>query len=487
MQSLASYSRSTGSRITALITAMIGFVLSFGAHAQSVPSRAVLSADDAAVLHPLERIAYADDWKLSTTRRINKGGYAFVILRTPAGETCVPIHSSTADITLYSFHPTVIDTPSSENGRTGTFYEALLPRNTHTCVLSRFVFVEWKPEEAGVEEIFVGDTSIKVSLEFTGLLTPPKRALVIGLGNYYQIQGHCEEYCQKEAELAQKYGEVLLEHKIQPIQNWIHFPPVIDGYLDLDHNEHLGHSFRQTTMKYRTSELVGFPRSRHYPGNEIQYLQALEATIHREGLAGKAWVYAMDEPERNCDGSLCGGLVSELELYKEYAPSVRVMVTTDYSTHVANAVDIFSPVLNNLLSSDHPSLNDYVDKELWTYVSCMGSCGVNRKVRLNPPRDPGPDTGLPDLLIDRPVERLFQFFTMLENMEVDGALYYEATEGYPLVRKGVNLIEDPWNFGGNGDGLLLYPGRPGEFGFTEHQPIVSFRLKLIRHAIENEW
>ena len=72
-------------------------------------------------------------------------------------------------------------------------------------------------------------------------------------------------------------------------------------------------------------------------------------------------------------------------------------------------------------------------------------------------------------------------------MGADGGLYYHAVEGYRLSPNGVYLLEDPWNFGGNGDGLLLYPGRPGEFGLTEHQPLPSLRLKLIRYAIEKFW
>ena len=103
------------------------------------------------------------------------------------------------------------------------------------------------------------------------------------------------------------------------------------------------------------------------------------------------------------------------------------------------------------------------------------------------PRVPGPDTGLPDFLIDRPAERLFAYFRELEEIGSGAGLYYEATEGYKLVPLGVRLFTDPWNFGGNGDGLLVYPGRPREFGLNEDMALPSFRLKLIRHAIETYW
>ena len=60
-------------------------------------------------------------------------------------------------------------------------------------------------------------------------------------------------------------------------------------------------------------------------------------------------------------------------------------------------------------------------------------------------------------------------------------------KGTPLYRKGIDVVTDPWNFGGNGDGVLAYPGRPGELGLTEHTALPSFRLKLIRQTIERHW
>ena len=213
----------------------------------------------------------------------------------------------------------------------------------------------------------------------------------------------------------------------------------------------------------------------------VAYLRALQATVVREGLEGRAWVFAVDEPK------VSQNLIDRLKMYRLFAPSVRVMVTTDYDPRLANYVDIFAPVYNRLFTDQGPDPAAYSGKSLWTYASCMGSCGPNRKRRIDAPKKPGPDTGLPDFLIDRPAERLFSFFRTVEETGMDGALYYEATEGYPLAARDLNLIEDPWNFGGNGDGLLFYPGRPGEFGLTAHQPLPSLRLKLIRYAIETWW
>jgi hypothetical protein len=48
---------------------------------------------------------------------------------------------------------------------------------------------------------------------------------------------------------------------------------------------------------------------------------------------------------------------------------------------------------------------------------------------------------------------------------------------------------DPWRqvraFAGNGDGTLLYPGRPAEWGGTRPFPVESIRLRTIRDGLED--
>ena len=48
---------------------------------------------------------------------------------------------------------------------------------------------------------------------------------------------------------------------------------------------------------------------------------------------------------------------------------------------------------------------------------------------------------------------------------------------------------DPWSevraFAGNGDGTLLYPGRPDALGGTHPFPVESIRLKIVRDALED--
>ncbi len=463
----------------------IGYLLTRGPDiaeattAPAPPEKPKLPAEAAAVLHPIERIAYSDDWRRKTERRLKAGGDVFVILRT-AEDSCAAVRSEAPGFRVFAMLPIEIDTPSSKGGKTGTFHEALVPRNDISCKTSRYVFAEWRAALSGPVEIAIGDQAVTVDVYVDGVLTPPKRPFYVALTNSYLIKGHCDKYCPREAELAHKYSRLLERHGIQPMQNWIGLPPVRNGVLDLDRRSKRNMSFRQTTMAYAKSGVVGFPRMDGYRDN-IAYLRALEATIQREKLQGRAWVYAVDEPRVNAK------LVEKLKMYRLFAPSAKIMVTTGFDPSLEDVVDIFAPVFNRYAKLNAKGRRAYENKKLWSYASCMGSCGPNRKSDIDVVKRPGADTKLADFLIDRPAARLFQFFEGLEKNRADGGLYYEATEGYPLARKDVDLFTDTWNFGGNGDGLLLFPGRPGRFGLRQHQPIASLRLKLIRHAIQNFW
>ena len=63
---------------------------------------------------------------------------------------------------------------------------------------------------------------------------------------------------------------------------------------------------------------------------------------------------------------------------------------------------------------------------------------------------------------------------------LEGELYYDMLQAW----RG-----DPWRdvraFAGNGDGTLLYPGRPAELGGTRPFPGESIRLKLVRDGLED--
>ena len=66
-------------------------------------------------------------------------------------------------------------------------------------------------------------------------------------------------------------------------------------------------------------------------------------------------------------------------------------------------------------------------------------------------------------------------------LATDAFLYYHTNEAYRYAPKR-DLWNNLWDFSGNGDGTLTYPGKPGMFGMTRHQPVASLRLKLLRQS-----
>jgi MYXO-CTERM domain-containing protein len=64
---------------------------------------------------------------------------------------------------------------------------------------------------------------------------------------------------------------------------------------------------------------------------------------------------------------------------------------------------------------------------------------------------------------------------------VTGELYWESTWAY--------THGDPWvtqyQFSGNGDGNLFYPGTPAKIGGTTHIPVASLRMKMLREGMED--
>ena len=96
----------------------------------------------------------------------------------------------------------------------------------------------------------------------------------------------------------------------------------------------------------------------------------------------------------------------------------------------------------------------------------------------NPPKDPY-FTGWPSFMVDvNAVQNRSQ--GMLSWLYgVSGVLYYETTLHLDTAWSSV------YDFGGNGDGTLLYPGKPSVIGGTTDVPVASIRLKMIRDGFED--
>jgi hypothetical protein len=88
--------------------------------------------------------------------------------------------------------------------------------------------------------------------------------------------------------------------------------------------------------------------------------------------------------------------------------------------------------------------------------------------------------GWPGYEIDRPGTAARAVPLLGVRRGLSGELHYDMLHAW---------TGDPWRdpraFAGNGDGTLLYPGRPEALGGTHPFPVESIRLKLVRDGLED--
>ena len=300
------------------------------------------------------------------------------------------------------------------------------------------------------------------------------------LTTWFNVLGHYGKWHEGEAELADKYSKAMIAHRIIPVKSSITMaePKDDDGgkpTINLTSFPDADQSFVNVTLKNRpTWAYYDFPS---VGGDKIddpktmEYFEAVQRALAPLNRPGKAFFYLWDEPKPEQMPS-----VRHLAaLAHRLAPSVKVMVTTTWQPDLDKLVDIFCPVMDEFapLGKEEPETYKKIKStghEFWWYVSCM-SHGCDALA----------DSGTPDMVMDRPAVYIRVIPWLSAVYGADAFLYYSVNNGYQFYPK-----RDPWvslwDFSGNGDGTLFYPGRPGENGQTEHGPIPSVRLKLWREA-----
>lgn len=216
---------------------------------------------------------------------------------------------------------------------------------------------------------------------------------------------------------------------------------------------------------------------------KILYWKAYAAHFREKGWFDRLFNYLWDEPKAADYEELLriGRLVHQAD------PELKNLLTAPLASSTAGTVDIWAPLVNCFVTREgHRNFcKETVDRaryskelergrELWWYQSCAShGCFIIGSAYFR---------GWPSYMIDHSgvANRIMQW--MAWKYDVDGELYFNLNEAY-------GSKEDPWRdvhlFGGNGDGTLVYPGRPDVIGGSTHIPIESIRLKLIREGLED--
>jgi hypothetical protein len=198
-------------------------------------------------------------------------------------------------------------------------------------------------------------------------------------------------------------------------------------------------------------------------------LRAWRAHFDARGWSDRLRLYALDEP----GPAQLPELARRARLAR--AAGIRVFTTTVPQRPLDGLVDEYAPNLS-LVGDGAPAPH-----VRWSYASCMSHgcdelppAGRTRAAMLKE------FAGWPGYEIDLPGTAAAAVPLLGFRRGLVGELYYDMLRAW---------TGDPWKdvraFAGNGDGTLLYPGRPAELGGRHPFPVESIRLKLVRDALED--
>ncbi|HYH98131.1 DUF4091 domain-containing protein [Hyalangium sp.] len=289
-------------------------------------------------------------------------------------------------------------------------------------------------------------------------------------------------------ELLMKYARLALDHRItlSNISNMRLYPGDTHGVLGKVGNDWTGFdtTFGALLKGTGPTQLPGARfTSIEYAGDvSAATLASYSAHAREQGFFDRVFDYTVDEPPY---GGRWEDIIPRSAAIHAAAPGLRTLVTTDVAAatehSVLDSLDILVPVVNFIdspvspyIGNQRPHYDEFVSKggEVWMYQSCMShGCSFG-----------GAEPGAvwPSYMVDVPAPRNRAMQWVDFAYGATGELYYETVMTYD---------NDPWTsqfaFSGNGDGTLLYPGKPAKIGGTSQVPVPSLRLKHIRDGVED--
>jgi hypothetical protein len=218
------------------------------------------------------------------------------------------------------------------------------------------------------------------------------------------------------------------------------------------------------------------------------YLDDWKREANAGGFASRSFLYACDEP--NTDADTWRYCKRQARMARQGWPGLDALITSTIQNasrfDATSLIDILVPIVNEMhdkagigspyAGNQRAKYNPFLSEpgnRLWLYTSCE-SHGCSG--------DPGSDPywrGWPSYVIDQPASEQRAMGFVSYEYGASGELYF-ATD-YDLQ----TAWTDQYDFGGNGDGTLFYPGTPARIGGKHDIPIDSIRLKRIRDGRED--
>lgn len=317
-----------------------------------------------------------------------------------------------------------------------------------------------------------------------------------GISLYSIARGHGLSPESPEARaLLRDYARALLEHRVSAHGMSMEAPPVRfeNGRAVVDfraYDEELGPFLEGTALpsgaRFTTAE-VRDSRQASTDEEKTAYYRAFAEHFRKKGWTAQLFFYAKDEPKPEDVP-----LVRAQSTRVRKAGGIPVLVTAPLDDALRGAADIVTPTLNCFFPRPGPQTCHNVmsiatlrgklppQAKVWWYQSC-NSHGCNG----GPPPDAELDkaySGWASYMVDHPATLNRAMGPLAFLTGVDGELYFDTVFAYNTKK---DVWRDVFEFGGNGDGTLFYPGTPERLGTKQHQPVVSLRLKHLRDGLED--
>jgi hypothetical protein len=429
---------------------------------------------------------------------------------------------SKGNVSVYLERYLDVRTPSSIDGGTGEWPDALIPRVDNYVHEKRnafpFKLVKGRNQPAWIEvyiprstaagsyhgqvEISIGgrsQLSIPLDLELWNFELPSTSSLTttFGFSGVGTVKGHFGKYTndQQVYDLTNLYRKAGLWHRIS-LRGGFTVPPSYDvrnGHVKIKWEEfdrQIGPFLDGKVLSpgeplygaKLTSEALSPPPGLKAPELQGQYWQQVVAHFREKGWLDRLFNYLWDEPMP----SDYPAMVELGKVIHAAAPEIRNLVTSPLHPGWSSFIGIWSPTINCFekklgradcnITASRESYEPEIQsgKQLWWYEAC-GTHGCNIV---------GGEyfRGWPSYMVDHDAVRNRIFEWMTWKYGIQGELYFSTTDAYT---KKQDVWKDVYLFGGNGDGTLFYPGRPAVIGGTMDIPIESMRLKLIREGLED--
>jgi hypothetical protein len=314
-------------------------------------------------------------------------------------------------------------------------------------------------------------------------------ALTQGVKNRHGVEG------DELSRLRARYGQLALDHRVSLHSVWD------DGNRDWGHiDQFYGPLFDgQAETRLPGAKITSIMSGANL--SSVPEHQDWASHFKSHGWFDRLFQYTCDEPPITCQWS---DIPARAAVARQADAGFRTLVTTDADQAQKNggaamlgAIDIMAPLVNYIDDrgpqnygwtaggDTRPFYDSFLaqggKKELWLYESCMShGCGGTVDIG-NPSADQLYFTGWPSYMVDASAvrSRAMEWFSF--RYGATGELYYETIQAY--------YDRDPWQsvweFNGNGDGTLFYPGTPAAIGGTTEIPVASLRLKMIREGMED--